>query len=433
MQNKKVAEVCNHVGEQVLLAGWLYNLRRSGKIAFLILRDGSGFIQCIAVKSAVGDELYETIKHLTQESSIIVTGMVRAEQRASGGHELDVTNVEVVQRIPEADPYPITPKEHGIDFLMDNRHLWLRSKRQHAVMRVRHEIVDAIRDYLNTHGFTLVDAPIFTASVCEGTTTLFEADYFGDTAYLSQSGQLYNEAAAMSFGKVYSFGPVFIAEKSKTRRHLTEFWMVEPEMAYATLKDAQRVAEDMLVYVVGRVLEVRHEELKRLERETVKLKAVSSPFLQMTYDDAVKLLEAKGSETRWGGDFSGADETVLTEDSGLPLVVDFHPASLKPFHYQPNLESPGVVLSTSILAPEGYGEILSGGERIYDADLLLQAINSRKLPEEALAWYLDLRKYGSVPHAGFKMGLERLVAWICGLEHVRETAAFPRMMYRLRP
>jgi asparaginyl-tRNA synthetase len=429
-----IAQAGQHIGETVEIAGWLYNIRRSGKIAFPILRDGSGLMQCVAVKSALPEELFESIKNLTQESSLIATGKIRAEQRAQGGYEMDLESLRVLQRVPESDPYPITPKEHGTDFLMDHRHLWLRSQRQHAIIRVRHEVIKAVRDYFDSHGFTLVDTPIFTPAACEGTTTLFEVDYFEDNkAYLTQSGQLYNEATAMAFGKVYCFGPTFRAEKSKTRRHLTEFWMVEPEMAYATLEDAKRLAEELIVFIVGRVLENRREELKRLERDTSKLEAIQAPFGRMSYDDAVTILQAKGSEIQWGGDFGGADETMITEDAQRPVMVDGFPTSIKAFYFEPDPERPDVVMGFDLLAPEGYGEIIGGGQRIHNLELLLKRIEEHQLPKEAFDWYIDLRKYGSVPHAGFGMGIERCVAWMCGLEHIRETIAFPRMLYRLRP
>ncbi|MGA7240485.1 MAG: asparagine--tRNA ligase [Bryobacteraceae bacterium] len=429
-----IAEAGRHVGETVEIAGWLYNMRRSGKIAFPILRDGYGTMQCVAVKANLPEELFETIKNLTQESSIIVTGKIREEARAAGGYEMDLENLQVIQRVPESDPYPITPKEHGIDFLMDHRHLWLRSARQHAILRVRHEVIKAVRDYFDSHGFTLVDTPIFTPAACEGTTTLFEVDYFEDEkAYLTQSGQLYNEATAMALGKTYCFGPTFRAEKSKTRRHLTEFWMVEPEMAYATLEDVKRVAEELLVFIVDRVLENKREELKRLERDVTKLEAVQAPFPRMTYDDAIKILQAKGSEIQWGGDFGGTDETLLTEDQTRPIMVEKFPAAFKAFYFQPDDERPDLVLGVDVLAPEGYGEIIGGGQRIHDPELLLKRIEEHHLPREAFEWYIDLRKYGTVPHGGFGMGIERCVAWVCGLEHIRETIAFPRMLYRLRP
>jgi asparaginyl-tRNA synthetase len=434
MQRITISEAATHQGESIEIAGWLYNLRKSGKIVFPIVRDGTGLMQCVAVKSQLPEDVFETLKNLTQESSLIVRGKVRAEARAAGGFEMDVEGVEIVQRVPESDPYPITPKEHGVEFLMDRRHLWLRSQRQHAIIRVRHEIIKAVRDYFDSHGFTLVDTPIFTPAACEGTTTLFEVNYFDDDkAYLTQSGQLYNEATAMAFGKVYTFGPTFRAEKSKTRRHLTEFWMVEPEMAYATLEDVKRVAEEMILFVVGRVLENRQPELKTLERDVSKLEAVSAPFPRLSYDEAVKILQAHGSEIQWGGDFGGADETILTQQFDRPIMVDRYPSAIKAFYMQPDPERPEVALGVDVLAPEGYGEIIGGGERVNDAALLIRRIEEHGLPPAAFDWYLDLRKFGSVPHGGFGMGIERCVAWICGLEHVRETIAFPRMLYRLRP
>ncbi len=429
-----IEQASRHAGETVVIPGWLYNLRRSGKIAFPILRDGTGIMQCVAVKSQLPEDLFEKIKDLTQESSIIVTGKVRAEARAPGGYELDVEDLEVLQRVPESDPYPITPKEHGIDFLLDHRHLWLRSRRQHAILRIRHEVIRAIRDYFDSNGFTLLDTPIFTPAACEGTTTLFEVNYFDDEKlYLTQSGQLYNEATAMAFGKVYTFGPTFRAERSKTRRHLTEFWMVEPEMAYATLEDVKRVAEELIVFMMGRVLERRRPELAVLERDVSKLEAVKAPFPRMSYDQAVEILVKKGSEIQWGGDLGGTDETLISEDFDRPVMVDRYPTSIKAFYMQPDPERPDVVLGVDVLAPEGYGEIVGGGQRIHDLDLLLRRIEEHGLEKEAFDWYIDLRKYGSVPHGGFGMGVERCVAWICGLEHVRETIPFPRMLYRTRP
>jgi asparaginyl-tRNA synthetase len=429
-----ISEAGRHVGETVEIRGWLYNLRKSGKIVFPIIRDGSGMMQCVAVKSSLPEETFEMLKGLTQESSVKITGKVRAEQRATGGYELDVESAEVVQRVPEEAPYPITPKEHGVDFLMDHRHLWLRSRRQHAAIRVRHEVIKSIRDYLDGHGFILVDTPIFTPAACEGTTTLFEVDYFDDEkVYLTQSGQLYNEANAMAFGKVYCFGPTFRAEKSKTRRHLTEFWMVEPEMAYADLEDVKRVAEELIVYIVGRVLDARKEELKTLERDTAKLESVQSPFPRMSYDEAVKALQSKGSEIQWGGDFGNTDETLLTESYDRPVIVDRFPTEIKAFYFQTDPQREEVALGVDIIAPEGYGEIVGGGQRIHDLALLEKRLAEHNLPREAFEWYLDLRRFGSVPHAGFGMGVERFVAWMCGLEHVRETIAYPRMLYRTRP
>ena len=429
-----IADAARHEGESVEIAGWLYNLRKSGKIVFPILRDGTGLMQCVAMKNNLPEETFESLKHLTQESSLMVRGKIRAEARATGGYEMDVESVEILQKVSEADPYPITPKDHGVEFLMDHRHLWLRSQRQHAIIRVRHEIVKAVRDYFDNHGFTLVDTPIFTPAACEGTTTLFEVNYFDDEkAYLTQSGQLYNEANAMAFGKVYCFGPTFRAEKSKTRRHLTEFWMVEPEMAFADLEEIKRVAEEFVVYVVGRVLDKRREELKVLERDVTKLEAVQAPFVRMSYDDAVKNLQERGSEIQWGGDFGGGDETILTQQFDRPIMVDRYPSAIKAFYMAPDPARPEVALGVDVLAPEGYGEIIGGGQRIHDPELLLRRIEEHHLPKEAFDWYIDLRKYGTVPHGGFGMGIERCVAWICGLEHIRETIAFPRMLYRLRP
>jgi asparaginyl-tRNA synthetase len=430
----RIEDAGRHVGEPVEIAGWLYNLRKSGKIVFPLLRDGTGTIQAVAVKANLDEALFESLKNLTQESSLILRGKVRPEQRAPGGYEMDVEGAEIVQRIPESDPYPITPKEHGVDFLMDHRHLWLRSKRQHAAIRVRHEVIRAVRDYFDTHGFTLVDTPIFTPSACEGTSTLFEVNYFEDEkAYLTQSGQLYNEADAMAFGKVYCFGPTFRAEKSKTRRHLTEFWMVEPEMAYATLEDVQRVGEELVVFVVERVLQNRRAELHDLERDTSKLETVKLPFPRMSYDDAVVALQKKGSEIQWGGDFGNTDETLITEGLDRPLIVDRFPTEIKAFYFEPDPERPELALGVDFIAPEGYGEIIGGGQRIHNLDLLLKRLEEHNLPREAFDWYIDLRKFGSVPHAGFGMGIERFVAWMCGLEHIRETIAFPRMLYRTRP
>jgi asparaginyl-tRNA synthetase len=430
----KIDQAAAHVGEPVEIAGWLYNLRKSGKIIFPLVRDGSGIIQGVAVKANIPIEVFEMLKDLTQESSLILRGKLRAEGRAIGGYELDVEQAQLVQAVPLETPYPITPKEHGIDFLMDHRHLWLRSRRQHAILRVRHEIVKAIRDYFDSNGFTLVDTPIFTPAACEGTTNLFEVNYFDEEKlYLTQSGQLYNEATAMAFGNVYCFGPTFRAEKSKTRRHLTEFWMVEPEMAYATLEDVKRVAEELICFMVGRVLENRKPELLTLERDLSKLESIKPPFPRMTYDDAVKVLQAKGSEIVWGGDFGGTDETLLGEDFDRPLMVDRYPAEVKAFYFEPDPERPEVVLGVDVLASEGYGEVIGGGQRVYELDVLERRLAEHGLPREAFEWYLDLRRFGGVPHAGFGMGVERAVAWLCGIEHIRETIAFPRMLNRTRP
>jgi asparaginyl-tRNA synthetase len=429
-----IAEAGRHEGETVELAGWLYNLRKSGKIIFPQVRDGSGIMQCVCVKANVEEELFETLKGLTQESSLLIRGTIRAESRAAGGYEMDVTGVEVVQRVPEERPYPITPKEHGTEFLFDHRHLHLRSRRQHAILRVRHEAIKAIRDYFDSNGFTLVDCPIFTPAACEGTTTLFEVDYFEDEkVYLTQSGQLYNEATAMAFGKTYCFGPTFRAEKSKTRRHLTEFWMVEPEMAYATLDDVKRVSEELICFMVGRVLENRQAELAVLERDVAKLEAVKAPFPRISYDEAVEVLRKKGSEIEWGGDFGGTDETLLSEDYDRPLMVDRFPSQIKAFYFEPDAERPELALGVDVIASEGYGEIVGGGQRVHSLELLEQRLKDHNLPAEAFEWYLDLRRFGGVPHADFGMGVERAVAWLCGLDHIRETIAFPRMLYRTRP
>jgi asparaginyl-tRNA synthetase len=434
MNRVRIADAGQHVGEQVEIAGWLYNLRRSGKIAFPQIRDGSGIIQCVAVKSQVPEEVFEAITHLTQESSLLVRGKIRAEPRAAGGYELDLESIEVLQRVPEDRPYPITPKEHGVDFLMDHRHLWIRSRRQHAVLRIRAEVIRAVRDYFDSNGFLLVDCPIFTPAACEGTTTLFEVDYFEDEkVYLTQSGQLYNEANAMAFGRVYCFGPTFRAEKSKTRRHLTEFWMVEPEMAYATLEDVKRVSEELICFIARRVLENRKPELAALERDPAKLEAIQAPFPRITYDEAIGILQRKGSEIQWGGDFGGADETLLSEEFDRPIFVEKFPSGIKAFYFQPDAERPELALGVDLIAPEGYGEIIGGGQRIHDLALLQRRIAEHNLPAEAFEWYLDLRRYGSVPHAGFGMGIERCVTWMCGIEHLRETIAFPRMLYRTRP
>jgi len=426
-----------HVGEQVTLKGWLYNLRSSGKILFPQLRDGTGVVQCVVLKSSITSEVWDALKGLGQESALVIRGTVRADSRAPGGYEIDVVDSEILQEVHD---YPITPKEHGTEFLMDHRHLWLRSRRQHAVLKVRHTVVQAVRNFLDNDGFTLCDAPIFTPAACEGTTTLFEVDYFeGEKAYLTQSGQLYNEATAAAFGKVYCFGPTFRAEKSKTRRHLTEFWMVEPEMAFAQLDDVLALAERMLAYIAARVLEDRGEELKLLERDTAKLEAIVPPFPRIHYDDAVKLLHegfAKGlveSKFEWGGDFGAPDETYISSQFDRPVMVHHYPAAVKAFYMARDSARPELALGVDVLAPEGYGEVIGGGERATSLEFLQEQIALHDLPEEAFQWYLDLRRYGSIPHAGFGMGIERCTAWMCGIEHVRETIPFPRMLYRIRP
>jgi len=430
----EIRKVSNYVGQEVAIQGWLYNLRESGKLLFPLFRDGTGIIQGVVAKNAVSPEVFDRVKNLTQESSLRVTGKVRAEKRAPGGYELDVADLETVQAVPVDSAYPITPKEHGTEFLMDHRHLWLRSTRQRAILGVRHEIIKAVRDFFDGRGFTLVDTPIFTPAACEGTTTLFEVDYFEDKAYLTQSGQLYNEAAAMAVGKTYCFGPTFRAEKSKTRRHLTEFWMVEPEVAFARLDDVMVLGEELVAFVVAQVLEKRQAELKTLERDVSKLeKSATPPYPRLSYDEAVEILRKKGSEIQWGGDFGGTDETWLSEGFDKPVLVHHYPTAVKAFYMAPDAQRPEVALCVDMLAPEGYGEIIGGGERIPSYELLLQRIEEARLPRQAFEWYLDLRRYGSVPHAGFGMGIERVVAWICGLEHVRETIPFPRMLYRLTP
>ena len=434
-----IAEIGKHEGQAVTLRGWLYNLRESGKLLFPQFRDGSGVIQGVVPKNAVTPEVFEAIKTLTQESSVIVEGKVRADKRAPGGYELDVVNVQVVQRVPESDPYPITPKEHGTDFLMEHRHLWVRSQRQASILRVRAEIVKAVRDFFDERGFTLTDPPILTPAACEGTSTLFPVDYFDEQAYLTQSGQLYIEATAMALGKVYSFGPTFRAEKSKTRRHLTEFWMVEPEIAYGQLDDLMDLSEQLISFMVKRCLERRKTDLLAIGRDISKLEKIEAPFPRISYDEAVKNLQeghAKGAlETKfeWGGDLGSPDETYLSSQFDKPVMVHRYPAKVKAFYMEPDPQRPELALCVDVLAPEGYGEIIGGSQRMASHELLVQRIHEHGLPEEAFKWYLDLRKYGSVPHGGFGMGIERAVAWICGLEHVRETIPFPRMLHRLYP
>ncbi len=429
----EIRNASQYAGQEVLIQGWLYNLRESGKLLFPLFRDGTGIIQGVLLKSAVPAEVFENARNLTQESSVRVTGKVRADQRAPGGFELDISNLEVVQRIPPDQPYPITLKEHGIEFLMDHRHLWLRSTRQRAILGVRHEIIKATRDFFDDRGFTLVDTPIFTPAACEGTTTLFEVNYFDDKAYLTQSGQLYNEATAAAVGKSYCFGPTFRAEKSKTRRHLTEFWMVEPEVSFAGLDDICALAEELVAFVVECVLARRRDELKNLQRNVANLEKCTLPFPRLSYDEAVKILQGKESEIQWGGDFGGTDETILSQEFEKPVLVHRYPSQVKAFYMAPDPARPEVALCVDMLAPEGYGEIIGGGERLADHEMLLRRIEEHHLPRQAFEWYLDLRRYGNVPHAGFGMGIERVVAWICGLEHVRETIPFPRMLYRLTP
>ena len=440
MNRVNIADVGKHVGKsEVQICGWVHAKRSGGKIQFAMVRDGSGYIQGVVAKNAVSETIWNDFNVLTHESSIKVTGNVRADDRAPGGHELDVTGLEIVQLISGDDPFPITPKEHGIEFLMDHRHLWIRSTRQRAILKIRASIIKAVRDFLDRDGFTHCDTPILTPAACEGTSSLFEVGYFDEKVYLTQSGQLYLEALAMALSKVYSLGPVFRAEKSKTRRHLTEFWMVKPEMSYATVEDAMDLAEHMLISVVHRVLDCNIPELKILERDLSKLENITLPFPRISYDEAVQILKKNGSEIEWGGDLGGGDETILSQHFHKPVMVYNHPTVIKAFYMEPvpyragERIGPEVVRSFDVLAPEGYGEIIGGGQRMSSYELLVQRIKEHDLPREAFEWYLDLRKYGSVPHAGFGAGIERLVTWICGLEHVRESTAFPRMLYRLKP
>ncbi|AOL36285.1 asparagine--tRNA ligase [Geobacillus thermoleovorans] len=426
-----IAEVNQYVGQQVTIGAWLANKRSSGKIVFLQLRDGTGFIQGVVEKANVSEEVFQRAKTLTQETSLYVTGTVRIDERSPFGYELSVADLQVIQ---EAVDYPITPKEHGVEFLMDHRHLWLRSRRQHAIMKIRNEIIRATYEFFNDRGFVKVDAPILTGSAPEGTTELFHTKYFDEDAYLSQSGQLYMEAAAMALGKVFSFGPTFRAEKSKTRRHLIEFWMVEPEMAFYEFEDNLRLQEEYVSYLVQSVLERCRLELGRLGRDVSKLELVKPPFPRLTYDEAIKLLHEKGlTDIEWGDDFGAPHETAIAESFDKPVFITHYPASLKPFYMQPDPNRPDVVLCADLIAPEGYGEIIGGSERIHDYELLKRRLEEHHLPLEAYEWYLDLRKYGSVPHSGFGLGLERTVAWICGVEHVRETIPFPRLLNRLYP
>jgi len=425
-----VERIGEHVGKEVTIKGWVYNRTGKGKLQFILVRDGTGTIQCVVFRDNVLPEAFEAAKELTQESSLIVTGAVRADERAPGGYELDVTNLQVVQIAGE---YPISPKEHGVEFLMDNRHLWIRSSRQHAILRIRAEVIGAIRDWLDSHGFVNMDTPILTPAACEGTTTLFQTDFFGEPAYLSQSGQLYNEANIMAFGRVYCFGPTFRAEKSKTRRHLLEFWMVEPEMAFADLEECMCVEEEMVSYVVQRCLKNRARELEILERDISYLQNVAPPFPRISYDEAIAMLKEKGVPAEWGDDFGAPQETVLGESFDRPVFVHHYPTAIKAFYMEADPVNPDRCLSVDLLAAEGYGEIIGGGQRTASLELLEQRIKEHKLPREAYEWYLDLRRYGSVPHSGFGLGIERTVAWICKIDHVRETIPFPRMLNRMYP
>jgi asparaginyl-tRNA synthetase len=427
-----IARLKAHAGQPVELRGWVHNTRSGGKIRFLILRDGTGYLQCVASAADVSAGDFETLGSLTQESSVVVTGTPREDKRAPGGVELTLSSVRVVAR---AEGFPITPKEHSSTFLLDHRHLWLRSRKQHVALSVRHHTVSAIRDYLNSHGFVNLDTPIFTPNACEGTSTLFETDYFGDKAYLSQSGQLYNEATAAAFGKVYSFGPTFRAEKSKTRRHLTEFWMVEPEVAFMELPELMDLCEDFFCYVIARVLESCGTEIREiLERDTTKLEAaMKRPFPRIHYKDAAKFLLEKGLPFEVGGDFGAPDEAALTEAHATPIFVHHFPTQVKAFYMEPDPQEPEYCLSVDMLAPEGYGEVIGGGQRMAELDLLEKRIKEHDLPRAAFEWYLDLRKYGTFPHSGFGMGVERAVSYLCGLQHLREAIPFPRMLNRLSP
>jgi len=425
-----VNEISNYDGKEVTLKGWLYNKRSSGKIWFLIFRDGTGFIQCVVSRSDTDEKTFQLYDELGQESSIIVHGIVHQDRRAPGGYEVIVKKIDVVQATHD---YPIALKEHGIDFLMDHRHLWLRSPKQAAILRIRHTVIKACRDFFDSHGFTLADTPIFTPTACEGTTTLFETDYFGRKAYLTQSGQLYSEATAAALGKVYCFGPTFRAEKSKTRRHLTEIWMVEPEVAYYDLDDNMKLAEEFVSYVVQTVLKERKKELEVLERDIPLLEKVEPPFPRITYSEAVEILKENGIDFEWGNDFGGADETVISNQFEKPVMIHRFPAKVKAFYMKRDPENEELALGVDVLAPEGYGEIIGGGQREENYEILRKRIKEFGLSEEVFKWYLDLRKFGSVPHSGFGMGVERAVAWICGLKHIRETIPFPRTIYRLEP
>jgi asparaginyl-tRNA synthetase len=428
-----IADVGRYDGQEVTLRGWLYNLRESGKLVFPQFRDGTGILQGVASQKE-NPEAFAALRELTQESSVIVTGKIRADERAPGGYEMQVTRVEPVQRIPESDPYPIQLKEHGVDFLLDRRHLWIRSPRQAAILRIRAEAVRAARNYMDGQGYTLTDPPIFTPAACEGTTSLFEVDYVDESkAYLTQSGQLYLEATAAALGKVYSFGPTFRAEKSKTRRHLTEFWMLEPEAAYAHVEDMMVLAEGLVTAIVQSVLANRARELEMIKRDTAKLETVKAPFPRISYDESITILQKSGNPAKWGDDFGGDEETILSSQFDRPVMVHRYPTAIKAFYMQPDHERPELALGFDMLASEGYGEIIGGGERISSYDLLIQRLHEHGLPEESFQWYLDLRRYGSVPHAGFGLGLERTVAWICGTEHIREVIPFPRMIYRVYP
>jgi len=426
----RIEDVSGHEGKDIEIKGWLYNRSGKGKLHFLQVRDGSGIIQCVVFKGDVSEETSDLAGRIPQESAVIVRGQVRADKRSAIGYEIGVKELLLVH---ESTDYPISPKEHGTAFLMDNRHLWLRSKRQNAILRTRHEIISQCRRYLDDNGFILIDSPVLTPAACEGTTTLFETDYFGEPAYLSQSGQLYQEAAAMAFGKVYCFGPTFRAEKSKTRRHLMEFWMLEPEVAWLDLPGDMDLAEDLIENVVQKTIEEKSYELEVLERDLEKLKNVKAPFPRISYDEALEVLKKNGKEVPWGEDFGAEEETVIAESFDRPVMIHRYPSEIKAFYMKNDPDRPEVALCVDVLAPEGYGEIVGGGQREDDLEVLEKKIKAHGLPMEAFTWYLDLRKYGSVPHAGFGLGIERTVAWICGLHHVRETIPFPRMLGKMWP
>ncbi|HPO55317.1 MAG TPA: asparagine--tRNA ligase [Ignavibacteriaceae bacterium] len=431
MKKISISDLSKYVGEEISISGWVYHKRSSGKLHFVVLRDGTGYLQCVYFKNNVSPEVFELTESVGQESSVICKGTVKEDKRAPGGFELDANDFTVISA---ATDYPITPKDHGIEFLMDHRHLWLRSSKQVAILRVRHRIIKAIRDFFDGNGFTLVDSPILTPSACEGTSTLFSTDYFDlGKAYLTQSGQLYAEASAMALGKVYTFGPTFRAEKSKTRRHLTEFWMVEPEVAFNDLNDNMDLAEEFLEYVVQTVIREREAELKILERDITKLQNVKRPLPRISYDEAVEILRKNGVEFEWGNDLGGGDETIISNQFDRPVMVHRYPSEVKAFYMKRDPENPKVALAVDVLAPEGYGEIIGGSQREDSLDLLLERIAQHNLPLEDFQWYLDLRRFGSVPHAGFGLGIERTVGWICGLDHVRETIPFARMIYRKTP
>ncbi len=426
----RIKDVNKYEGQEIKIKGWVYNKRSSGKLHFLQIRDGSAEIQAVAFKGDLPDEIFNLTDKITQETSVEIQGIVNKHERSKIGYEIALKDIKI---IGESCDYPISPKEHGVDFLMQNRHLWLRAPRQRAILKIRHAIITSIRKFFDEEGFVLIDAPIFTPSACEGTTNLFETEYFDTKAYLTQSGQLYMEAAAMAFGKVYCFGPTFRAEKSKTRRHLTEFWMVEPEVAFNDIYDNMDLAENFLVYIVNYVLQNCKEELDLLERDISKLEKIKKPFARITYDEAIEILHKKGNETPWGEDFGGDEETLISEEFETPVMIYKYPAEVKAFYMKQDPDNKKLAMCVDVIAPEGYGEIIGGGQREENMNILLSKIKKHNLPEEAFDWYLDLRKYGSVPHSGFGLGIERTVAWICGLHHVRETIPFPRLMDRIRP